>query len=537
VRASRPLAALSSPGLLVALLCACGGPAATPAPRKPAPAPAKPKPQAPPQTLELDLPEVGIVGEAYSPKGRPESSWFPAPTVPPGRGGLPERRKAWTAATGKKRVLTAEQLAAKLAESARALGENDLYDEAEKVLREAVDLPDAGAATFGMLGAVLEARGDYQGAADMIEKVLTKFPTAPFMNEYEQQLTWLEFQVGPEGRAKMARATTKAADGGDPLALYFRGWQAIDEGRYDDAVNALTAALGAATTSKALSRRAIADDLLRALAWRGGEASDVIYEVLSLRGVDPKLDNLAGLATVGDYLAERGLRRPAARIFRQLLGDQAITTEQRLHAYELLARMALAGRHLDNLAEVLAEMLATAEAFPEAADRERAAKLAADAASQLDSEWSTAHERAAALAAQKIYAALQAHAKLSPAIDVSAAAKRLEQKLDPNEPQFPHGTAPNQALIQRIVGLVLPELRNCYERSLVRKPTLTGKLDPMVLEINPDGSAHVTSEKSVGLSKEDDFCVVAAAEAWRFPPHPPRLTVLVKLRVAFTSAK
>ncbi|HEU5059497.1 MAG TPA: AgmX/PglI C-terminal domain-containing protein [Kofleriaceae bacterium] len=83
-------------------------------------------------------------------------------------------------------------------------------------------------------------------------------------------------------------------------------------------------------------------------------------------------------------------------------------------------------------------------------------------------------------------------------------------------------------IIRRYIRRKLPQIRYCYEKQLVAKPTLSGRVDSQFV-IDPNG--NVTSATATGMDPEVSACIGAAIKSIQFPK--PKAGGVVKVNYPF----
>ena len=103
--------------------------------------------------------------------------------------------------------------------------------------------------------------------------------------------------------------------------------------------------------------------------------------------------------------------------------------------------------------------------------------------------------------------------------------------VDPGTPQA-RGSLPRE-VIQRVVRRHMNEIRYCYERELVRDPTLRGTVR-LSFVIGPDGRVVSATAERGDLPEGVTSCVVAAVRRWTFPAFDGGGVVVVTYPFVFT---
>jgi TonB family protein len=88
-------------------------------------------------------------------------------------------------------------------------------------------------------------------------------------------------------------------------------------------------------------------------------------------------------------------------------------------------------------------------------------------------------------------------------------------------------------VIQRVVRRHMNEIRYCYERELVRDPTLRGTVR-LSFVIGPDGRVVSATAERGDLPEGVTSCVVAAVRRWTFPAPDGGGVVAVTYPFVFT---
>lgn len=94
----------------------------------------------------------------------------------------------------------------------------------------------------------------------------------------------------------------------------------------------------------------------------------------------------------------------------------------------------------------------------------------------------------------------------------------------------------DRGVIQSVIKRHLPQIRYCYEKVLIRSPTLFGKVATrFVIASNGQVQSAEITESTLG-DAEVERCVVAKIQTWRFPRPRGEGIVVVRYPFVFTTS-